>query len=83
MSLEHSPSRDDKGAGATVALTDAAVFVNEIEAARILNVAPRKFQYWRQNGGGPAYFKFGQAVRYRLPDLLAWADSQCRRSTAE
>jgi len=57
-------------------------FVAEDGAAGILNVRPRKLQYLRQNGGGPVYYKFGQLVRYRVADLLAWADSQRRNSTA-
>lgn len=83
MSLEHSPARDDKRAAvASVELTADAVFVNEVEAARVLNVAPRKFPYWRQVGGGPPFYKFGQAVRYKLSDLLTWADAQRRNSSA-
>jgi hypothetical protein len=57
-------------------------FVPEDGAAGILNVRPRKLQYLRHNGGGPAYYKFGQLVRYRIVDLLAWADAQRRDSTA-
>jgi hypothetical protein len=60
-----------------------AEFVNEIAAAAVLGLVPRRMQYWRQTGDGPPYFKFGSAVRYRISDLLAWADAQRRRSTSD
>jgi DNA-binding transcriptional MerR regulator len=57
-------------------------FLSEEEAARTLNVKPRKLQYWRQEGGGPPIYKFNQAVRYRLSELLAWAAEQRQPSAA-
>lgn len=69
---------------ARVELTESAVFVNEIEAARILGgVAPRTMQRWRIEGSGPPFYKFGHAIRYRLPDLLAHAETRRRTSTSD
>ena len=82
MSLEHSAAHEGK-ASTQVAPADVAVYVNEREASKILDVSPRRLQSWRVSGSGPAFHKFGQAVRYRLSDLLAWAEAQCRRSTSE
>jgi excisionase family DNA binding protein len=59
------------------------VFVDEDEAARRLKVSKRKMQRWRENGGGPAYYKFGQAVRYTPADLMTFAAAQRRHSTSE
>ena len=80
MSLEHSPSRGTKSAAADLPPNASDPFLVEDEAARVINVNQRKLQYWRQNGGGPAFYKFNQAVRYRLSELLAWAETQCRRA---
>ncbi|BBO72836.1 hypothetical protein DSCW_02530 [Desulfosarcina widdelii] len=43
--------------------------VPDTEASVILNVAVQTVRNWRHKGAGPAYHKFGRAVRYRIRDL--------------
>jgi len=50
-------------------------YVNDIEAAKILSVAPQTLRNWRHQRRGPAYSKRGRMVRYRLADLLAFMES--------
>lgn len=49
--------------------------LNEVQAARVLNVSVRTLQAWRLRGGGPRYVKCGRAVRYRRGDLGAWIEA--------
>ena len=51
-------------------------FLRPREAAEILGLSPRALDRWRSRGLGPAYYKFGSAVRYRLSDLNAWAGTR-------
>ncbi len=51
-------------------------FLRPREAAEILGVSPRTLDRRRSRGLGPAYYKFGSAVRYRLSDLNAWAGTR-------
>ena len=47
-------------------------FVTPQEAAVLLALSPRTLARYRQRGSGPAFSRFGGAVRYRMQDLLAW-----------
>jgi hypothetical protein len=49
-------------------------FVNDVEAAKILGVAPQTLRNYRHLGRGPAYAKRGRMVRYKVADLLAYMD---------
>lgn len=52
-------------------------FVDEKTAGPgILDLSVATLRKYRMNGGGPAYFKFNRAVRYRVSDLLEWAESR-------
>lgn len=51
-------------------------FVTSSEAAVALRIAPITLAKWRMNKKGPKWHKFGSAIRYRLSDLLEWADAQ-------
>lgn len=51
----------------------APIFLTEIEAADLLNVARKTLSQWRWRGLPPRYRKFNGAVRYELGDLLAFA----------
>jgi hypothetical protein len=57
--------------------------LTEQDASRILQCSPRTLQRLRATGGGPAYYKCGRLVRYRLDDLNSWLASHVRRSTSE
>lgn len=39
------------------------------EAAEYLRMSESSLRYWRQNNIGPAYRKYGRAVRYLKEDL--------------
>lgn len=58
-------------------------FLKRQEAANHLNVKKSSLEAWAVRGGGPPFVKFGRAVRYRLSDLEAWANSQTRTSTSQ
>jgi len=58
-------------------------FVDEDVVADVTGRSVRTVQRWRAEGTGPVYYKFGQAVRYTIADLMAWAEAHRRHSTAE
>lgn len=45
---------------------------DEKEAARRLGVSVQTLRNWRSMGRGPAYYKFGRAVRYADKDIAAY-----------
>jgi hypothetical protein len=49
--------------------------VDEKQASKILNVAVQTLRNWRHMRRGPAYIKFGRAVRYPLSDLEQYIQS--------
>jgi len=51
-----------------------AEHVNETVAAQFLGLKVATLRKWRANGDGPAWHKFGRAVRYRISDLEAFAN---------
>ena len=57
--------------------------VNEIEAARILDLSPLTLRRWRWAGKGPRFVKIGAAVRYDLADLTTFIEAGRRNSTSE
>jgi excisionase family DNA binding protein len=58
-------------------------YLKRSEAAAYLNLQKSTLEAWAVRGGGPAFVKFGRAVRYRIADLDAWAESRTRRNTSE
>ena len=40
--------------------------------------SPRTLLRWRVAGGGPAWIRIGNSVRYRLDDILAFEDRMRR-----
>jgi hypothetical protein len=50
----------------------------ERDAALFLGAAVRTLQRWRQEGGGPPFYKVGRKVLYHQADLSAWL-ADCRR----
>lgn len=42
------------------------------EVAEMLHVSIATLHRWRKAGIGPAYYKMGASVRYRLGDLRKW-----------
>ena len=51
--------------------TDDSV-LTEREAGAYLKLNPKTLGIWRAAGKGPAYLKFGRAVRYSMRDLREW-----------
>jgi hypothetical protein len=59
-------------------------YVDDVEAARILGLSASYLRKLRVSGGGPRYSKLSaRAVRYKLRDVLAWADSKAVASTSD
>lgn len=50
--------------------------INERQAAKILRVAVQTLRNWRHSRRGPAYVKFGRAVRYQIQDIEAYIEKQ-------
>lgn len=50
-------------------------FLNEVEAAARLGLAATTLTRWRWAKKGPAYHKFGGAVRYSVDDLYAFVEA--------
>lgn len=57
--------------------------VDEREAASILDVKSQTMSVWRLRGCGPAFFKIGRLVKYRLSDLASYIESRRCTNTAE
>jgi predicted DNA-binding transcriptional regulator AlpA len=55
--------------------------LSEGEAAEYLGLSPHTLNRWRVVRAGPPFIKIGaKAVRYRLPDLAAWVESQRKQT---
>lgn len=52
-----------------------SIFLTETQAAERLGLARSTLARWRWSGQGPAFHKFGGAVRYALADLVAYAEA--------
>jgi hypothetical protein len=61
----------------------ALKFVDEREAADILDSAVQTLRNWRVTGRGPAFYKFEGAVKYEIGELYDYARSCRRTSTSE
>jgi len=57
-------------------------FYNELEAADILGLSVGTLQNWRLYKTGPAYHKFGKAVRYARVELERYAEACVVRTAA-
>lgn len=59
-------------------------FLNEAQAAEFLKFSPKALQKWRCNGNGPKFLKVSaRGVRYKMSDLLSWAEQRTYSSTSE
>ena len=58
-------------------------FLNRKQAAEFLNLRKCTLEAWAIRGGGPAFVKFGRAVRYRISDLENYIKNQTRQNTIE
>lgn len=48
-----------------------------------LSISQRTLEAARARGTGPHYLKVGRLIRYRRADVIAWLESQRRRSTSD
>ncbi len=62
---------------------DGNGFFDTRRAAAYLGLSPRTLDGYRVSGDGPAFHRFGNRVRYRRPDLDAWAARRRATTTAE
>jgi len=62
---------------------DEIGFFDTGRAATYLGLSRRTLDGYRVSGGGPAFHRFGNRVRYRRPDLDAWAARRRATTTAE
>lgn len=51
-------------------MTDGFLSTNDL--AKRWNLRPGTLGRWRQHGTGPAFLKFGRAVRYRIGDVIEY-----------
>ena len=66
---------------ATESDVDDEALLSSEQAAGLLGLAPSTLAKGRVTGNSPPYLKLGRAVRYRKPDVLAWARRrQCRNT---
>jgi hypothetical protein len=47
-------------------------FLSTNDLAKRWNLRPKSLIRWRQRGSGPAFLKFGRAVRYRIEDVIEY-----------
>lgn len=57
--------------------------LNTAEAAEYLGLAENTLRIARIRGSGPAYRKFGRAVRYAVEDLTTYVERAKRTSTSQ
>lgn len=65
------------------ALAHQAEYLDTPAAASHLGLSRQRLETWRCTGGGPAFCKLGNAVRYRRADLDEFMASRRVRSTSE
>lgn len=56
-------------------------FLTPGQAGKVLGLSPGTLSRYRTSGNGPAYYKFGKAIRYRIVDVAAWAAERRVRRT--
>jgi hypothetical protein len=55
------------------------IVMNDVLAAEYLGISAHTLRKWRSQGTGPAYVCVGRLKKYRLPDLVAYAQAQLVR----
>lgn len=61
----------------------AGTFIDECQVADMLCQSVRTIQKWRVTGTGPEFYKLGRSVRYRLRDVLDWAEARRKAHTSQ
>ncbi len=52
------------------------IVMDDIQAASYLGISPHTLRKWRSLGTGPAYVAIGRLKKYRLADLVAYAQAR-------
>ena len=60
----------------------SGAFIDEGQVAEILCQSVRTIQKWRVTGNGPGFYKLGRSVRYRLTEVLDWAEARRKAHTS-
>ena len=47
-------------------------YLNDEQAAKVLNLSKQTLRNWRSQCRGPVYIKAGRAIRYAMDDLRAY-----------
>jgi hypothetical protein len=58
-------------------------YLSTLEAASLLRLSPRTLEKHRVYGTGPTYRKLGGRVIYASVDVIAWAETGAKTSTAD
>ncbi len=58
------------------------VYMTEADLSDRWRISKKTLANWRSAGLGPLHIKLNGAVRYRLTDILAYEQSNTRRSTS-
>ncbi|WFE75751.1 AlpA family transcriptional regulator [Roseinatronobacter sp. S2] len=61
----------------------AGTFIDECQVAERLCQSVRTIQKWRVTGTGPEFYKLGRSVRYRMSDVLDWAEAPRKAHTSQ
>lgn len=63
---------------------DPALHIDEKKAAEYLGISHKTLQGYRVKGGGPEYIKVGaRSVRYKIADIIKWAENRKRKNSSE
>ncbi|WP_071689615.1 helix-turn-helix transcriptional regulator [Nioella sediminis] len=68
---------------ATATENQTPLFLTEQQVAEFLCQSVRTIQKWRFIGSGPCFYKFGQSVRYRSDEVIAWAHARRKAHTSQ
>lgn len=67
-----------------IADLDPDLHIDEKHAAEYLGISFRTLQGYRTKGGGPEFIKIGKkAVRYKIQDLIDWANDRKKKNTSQ
>jgi hypothetical protein len=58
-------------------------YLDQEAAAAYMTLSPRTLEKFRVRGDGPAYFKIGKRVLYKVEDLIKWVEAKRYQSTSE
>lgn len=76
-------SRADLAAEFAALLLIGDAWANRQQTAAWLGVSNALLERWAWDGTGIPYTTIGRAVRYRVSDVLAYAEARMRRSTSD